>query len=227
MTPMTNDRLTLALDASTYAGSVAVLRGATLVAERTIAMRGEREERLMPAVVDALTESGASASDIALIVCGAGPGSFTSLRIAGAIAKGMATAVGCPLVAVPSLALAVAGSDATRVSGRYLAVLDAMRGDRYVALYDVTVDGTIEEQEPARLVPASEVPTLATVLQARIVGAGESIDAAPHARGVARLGNWLDRFAPVDLEAWEPRYGRAAEAQVQWERTHGRPLPAH
>jgi len=28
-----------------------------------------------------------------------------------------------------------------------------------------------------------------------------------------------------DPRRWEPDYGRPAEAQVQWERTHGRPLP--
>ena len=28
----------------------------------------------------------------------------------------------------------------------------------------------------------------------------------------------------VDLDAWEPSYGRLAEAQVKWEAAHGRPL---
>jgi tRNA threonylcarbamoyladenosine biosynthesis protein TsaB len=35
----------------------------------------------------------------------------------------------------------------------------------------------------------------------------------------------LDRDGPVDLASWEPDYGRLAEAQVRWERAHGRPLP--
>ena len=72
--------LTLALDASTYAGSVAVLRGRAVLAECTVAMRGEREERLMPAVAEALAEVGASPRDVAEVVCGGGPGSFTNLR---------------------------------------------------------------------------------------------------------------------------------------------------
>ena len=33
-------------------------------------------------------------------------------------------------------------------------------------------------------------------------------------------------FDRVDLDRWEPDYGRLAEAQVKWEATHGRPLPA-
>jgi tRNA threonylcarbamoyladenosine biosynthesis protein TsaB len=31
---------------------------------------------------------------------------------------------------------------------------------------------------------------------------------------------------PVDLATWEPAYGRLAEAQVKWEREHGRALPS-
>ena len=98
-----DESLTLALDASTYAGSVAVLRGARVVAERTVAMRGEHEERLMPAVVAALGEAGAVPRAVARVVCGAGPGSFTSLRIAASIAKGVAEGSGATLLAVPSL----------------------------------------------------------------------------------------------------------------------------
>ena len=48
---------TLAIEASTYAVSVAVIQGGIVVAERETAMRGEREERLMPAVADALREA--------------------------------------------------------------------------------------------------------------------------------------------------------------------------
>ena len=47
------------------------------------------------------------------IVCGAGPGSFTSLRIAGSIAKGIAGGANRPLYAVPSMALMVGGLTAT------------------------------------------------------------------------------------------------------------------
>ena len=92
------DGVMLALDASTYEGSVAVFRDSRLAAERTVAMRGEREERLMPAVADALGAAGAGAADVSAIVCGAGPGSFTSLRIAAAIAKGLAVARASPAV---------------------------------------------------------------------------------------------------------------------------------
>ena len=136
--------ITLALDASTQVGTVAVLRDRALVAEGEAVMRGEWEERLMPAVAATLGEAGCSVRDVTRVICGAGPGSFTSLRIAGAIAKGIVMGNGervDGLFAVSSLALIVAGRSAHLEPGRWLALLDAMRGERYAALYEVGAAG--------------------------------------------------------------------------------------
>ena len=126
---------TLVLEAATYAGSAAVLRDGALLGERSVAMRGREHEALMPAVADLLAELDIHPTSLGRIVCGAGPGSFTSLRIAGAIAKGLALAAVCPLVPVSSLALLVAAREGL-VPGRYLAAIDALRGEHYVALFD-------------------------------------------------------------------------------------------
>ena len=82
--------ITLAIEASTYTGTVAVIRDGVVVAERDTAMRGVNEERLMPAVAESLQAAGVAPNAVERVVCGAGPGSFTSLRIAGAIGKGIA-----------------------------------------------------------------------------------------------------------------------------------------
>jgi tRNA threonylcarbamoyladenosine biosynthesis protein TsaB len=213
--------LTLALDASTYTGTVAVIDGGTVLAERAVAMRGAHEERLMPAVAEALAAAGVTAAGLARVVCGAGPGSFTSLRIAASIAKGIAAASSVPLFAVPSLALIAAGNDLP--AGLWLAVLDAMRGEAYAAGY-ATSDGTVAEIAPFALVAREAVAPMAQALGARLAGPAEETAVGPHARGVARLADWLAAAEPVDLAAWEPRYGRVAEAQARWEREHGRPL---
>jgi hypothetical protein len=52
-----------------------------------------------------------------------------------------------------------------------------------------------------------------------------SADWLPHARGAAHVLVSLIASGPVDIDTWEPAYGRLAEAQVRWEETHGRPLP--
>jgi tRNA threonylcarbamoyladenosine biosynthesis protein TsaB len=52
----------------------------------------------------------------------------------------------------------------------------------------------------------------------------ESAVVMPAAAAVVRLREW-GRLEPVALTSWEPEYGRLAEAQVVWERTHGQALP--
>jgi tRNA threonylcarbamoyladenosine biosynthesis protein TsaB len=212
------------LEAATYAGSVAVLDGSRLLGERSVAMRGREHEALMPATAAVLDECGITPAQLGRVICGAGPGSFTSLRIAGGIAKGIAMAAGVPIVPVSSLALVVASQHAL-VSGRYLAAIDALRGEHYVALYEVTVAGDVELVAPSRRVASDSVMATAAEHGAWVVGPGQperSVD--PHARAAARLTKLIDGTIPADLAEWEPAYGRLAEAQVKWEAEHGRPL---
>jgi tRNA threonylcarbamoyladenosine biosynthesis protein TsaB len=218
--------ITLALDASTYGGDVAVLADSVLLAESAAAMKGADEERLMPAVAETLARARIDVTAVDRVVCGAGPGSFTSLRIAGAIAKGVAIGLGVPLFAIPSMALIVGGDE--RRPGRYLAAVDALRGEFYVGLYDVTTNDTVVECEPARLVSASDVDAVAAEYGAIVIGPAHraaGIVAIPRARGVARLEDMLAALGPANVAGWEPAYGRLAEAQVKWESAHGRPLP--
>jgi tRNA threonylcarbamoyladenosine biosynthesis protein TsaB len=217
--------ITLALDASTYVGDVALLDGTRVVAEQSVAMKGAEHERLMPAVVAVLSHAGIGVDSIGRVVCGGGPGSFTSLRIAGAIAKGIASGVGVPLYAVPSMALMIGGAELP--PGRYLAVVDALRGEVYVGLYEVESDAVVELEIP-RLVALGDVERLAADFGAQTVSPSPelgSIVASPRAHVVAHLEDTLRARGPVDLAAWEPAYGRLAEAQVRWEATHGKPLP--
>jgi tRNA threonylcarbamoyladenosine biosynthesis protein TsaB len=236
--------LTLALDAATSEGTVAVVRGGEVLAEAEVMMRGGGgSERLMPAVASALRGAGAVVSDIGRVVCGAGPGSFTSLRIAGSIGKGIAAGLGIPLLAVSSLLLIVAGSRWGRVPGRYLAVLDALRGEVYSAVVEVgwgRDEGggggrgggrrpVVVRSGAVQLLRAAEAVRVGGEMGARLIGPGQGLDAHPHARGVAVLEEGAAagsaRACPVDVGRWEPGYGRLAEAQVRWEAAHGRQLP--
>ncbi len=213
--------LTLALEAATSIGSVAVLRDGELLASREVAMRSGAEEHLLPAIDESLREAGATVHDLARVVCGAGPGSFTSLRVSASLAKGIAFAQGIPLYAVPSLAL-IAG-ETSLADGVYLVVLDALRGDVFAAAYS-RADEAVEELAPVRLVARDSLAREAARLQATVIGPEERPRTNPRAANVVRLGAWLAQ-PPVPLAAWEPDYGRLAEAQVKWEQAHGRPLP--
>lgn len=216
--------ITLAIDASTYVGTTAVMRDGQVVADGDAAMRGRDAEALMPAVASTLARAGVRPPQIDRVVCGAGPGSFTSLRIAASIAKGLALGVGCPLFAVSSLALLIA-ADGAPAAGRYLAVLDALRDEAYVAGYSVAANGGIDVILTERLVRQHDVVQAASALGAVAVGPGQGIDRAPHARGALSLEPLISASGPVDLASWEPGYGRKAEAQMRWEAAHRQPLP--
>jgi tRNA threonylcarbamoyladenosine biosynthesis protein TsaB len=223
---------TLALEGATYEGSVALIRESKVVAERTLTAedghpQGRGGERLMPAVAECIMEAGVKRGDIARIVCGSGPGSFTSLRVAGSVAKGLAVGYGVELYAVSSLLLTVTGVQPSLPIGEYLSVLDAMRGEFFAARIVLRPGGAASQPEPPTLLSAEQLANLIESERAlRTIGPGQQIDAQPHSRGVAPLLAAIIEAGPVDLASWEPDYGRLAEAQVRWEAAHGRPLRA-
>lgn len=215
--------ITLAVDASTYAGSVCVASGGTVLAAREAPMRDARSERLMPAIAATLDDASVAIEAVGRIVCGGGPGSFTSLRIAAAISKGLAMASERPLFAVSSLALMVAAATPALAPGEYLAVLDALRGEVYAAPCIVDEEGQVVDVGPVSLRRAGDIDALEG--STRIIGEGRDLRGAPNARGVVHVEALLERDGPADLGLWEPDYGRVAEAQRRWEAAHGRALP--
>lgn len=91
--------------------------------------------RLLPAVQTMLAAEGLVPADIAEVVVGRGPGSFTGVRIGVATAKGLAHGLGVGLYGAGTLdavawACAIGGSE-----GLLGVVADAMRGEVYPALF--------------------------------------------------------------------------------------------
>lgn len=214
---------TLVIEAATGRGSAAVIRGLEVVASREAAMRADDEERLMPAVAACCDEAGVAPRELARVVCGEGPGSFTSLRIAASIAKGVATAAGCPVFRVSSLLLSAAAAAPRTPDGNYLSVLDAHRDELFVLPVRLE-SGIVEAVGEVRIVAVSEIAGFASSARARTLGPGQEIESAPDAAAAALLIPQVIAAGPVDLVSWEPAYGRAPEAQVRWERQHGRAL---
>jgi len=222
MTMPVPDGLLLVVEAATAAGSLALLeckagRCGDVRATCAVPMGSGRTDVLTPALTQLMQDAGAELSAVVAVLCGAGPGSFTSLRIAGSFAKGLGYGLAVPLYAVPSLLLAVGDGDSAPAAGEYRVALDALRGEVY--LQDVRVDahGLIEPAGPATRVA---VATLAAD-SIRMVNAATAI--VPHASNARWLRDW-SRYGPVPLDTWEPAYGRLAEAQVKWEASHGRAL---
>ena len=106
--------------------------------------------------------------DISAVAIGAGPGSFTGLRIGMATAKGIAFAAACPLWAVSSLAALAHELLEAEPQATVLAVLDARKGEAYAGAYRRDAD-RIVAVGVERVLPPDQLAAFAPV-GARIVG---------------------------------------------------------
>ncbi len=122
----------LAFDSSSPTLSVAVVTAAGN-ATFSIDIGTKHTERLMDAIDICVSRSGIARSDIDLIACALGPGSFTGLRIGMATAKGLALSLGKPWVAVPILDCLAFGLEC--FPGLVVPVLDGKKGRLYAAMY--------------------------------------------------------------------------------------------
>lgn len=131
--------LLLVMDTSTSSMTIAVMRGGEVLGERSA--HGERNHsvHLLPAVQELLHSLELRPRDLAAIAVGAGPGSYTGVRIAVSAAKTMAWALRVPLLGVSSLAALAAGAR-RRLSGAggswYVPLLNARRGQAFTAVYE-------------------------------------------------------------------------------------------
>jgi tRNA threonylcarbamoyladenosine biosynthesis protein TsaB len=124
----------LALDASTDWLSVAAGDGPRWHAAAEPAGR-QHSQRLLPLVESVLDQAGWRLRDLDGIAFGAGPGSFTGVRIACGVAQGLALGAGLPVVPVCTLeALAQAAWEAQKRT-HVLVVQDARMQEVYTAAY--------------------------------------------------------------------------------------------
>jgi tRNA threonylcarbamoyladenosine biosynthesis protein TsaB len=94
----------LALDTSTETMAVA-LRGPLGVRLHEGEGGAQASASLLPTIQALLREQGLRAADLSAVAFGCGPGAFTGLRTACAVAQGLALGAGCPVVPVDSLML--------------------------------------------------------------------------------------------------------------------------
>lgn len=133
----------LALETSAAVATVALVIDADTV-ERSIATPREQTEKMLPLVDELLAAAGLRVADLDAIVFGRGPGSFTGLRVAAALAQGLALASGRPIVAVSSLAAAAQRAYRELGAERSLVCVDARMGEVYSAAFAIEKGPTEE-----------------------------------------------------------------------------------
>ncbi len=93
----------LAIETSTYSGSVAVSEDDMILGEYYLNMGPSHSERLVPAIDMLLGELGIGRKELGGVAVSLGPGSFTALRVGISTAKGLAYSLGIPVTGAYSL----------------------------------------------------------------------------------------------------------------------------
>jgi tRNA threonylcarbamoyladenosine biosynthesis protein TsaB len=130
--------LTLALDTTTRAGSVAVVNGDDVLAVVKGDAARTHGERLPAELDEALRRAGIVIRDVQLLAVASGPGAFTGLRIGLAAIQGLAMVTGLPVIAVSALDAHAFAVDAGGTAARAAPVavwMDAQRGEVFAAYY--------------------------------------------------------------------------------------------
>lgn len=130
----------LALDTATSATTVAVLAAgaAEPIEARDDPPAGQRPRHtaeLLALATALLERCGLTFADLDRIAVGIGPGSFTGLRIGLATARALALATGAELVTVSTLRALALPAEAHAPGAVVLAVIDARRGEAFVAAW--------------------------------------------------------------------------------------------
>lgn len=218
----------LALDTSTATGSVAVGSGGELLTEVALRVDAGHSSALLPAIDYAMRSAGLAARDLRAVVVGAGPGSFTGVRVAAATAKGIVHALGVPMFAFSGLLAIAAASGAD--GHEVCAVLDARRRDVFAACY--RFKRGVEEVFPPEACSLDALlgrfrgivpPVFAgegAVLHQDEIKQRLGAPVVPEFVGLPRASAllWLLRTVPEwgmipDPPAWEPEYLRASGAE--------------
>ncbi|MEY2622227.1 MAG: hypothetical protein RIT26_2047 [Pseudomonadota bacterium] len=199
--------------------------------------------RIVPLAQATLHELGLGWADLDAIVMGRGPGSFTGLRTACAVAQGLAYGARRPVIPIDTLWAMAEDARQDQTEARVLAVLDARMGQFYVAAWhyqagrwtlveDNALKNPPEVHWPGTWLEQGSVLTAAGLgldpLWPRLQGGSgpprQKMTATPNAKALLRLAPhaWAEGLA-VPAEGALPLYVRDKVALTMAERAAPQP----
>ncbi len=220
----------LALDTATERCSAALWADATVTLREAWAPR-EHARLILPMLEELLREARLGGAELDAVAFGRGPGAFTGVRLAVAVAQGLGYAWGKPLIAVSDLQAIAAQALQEPSSRRVLVCQDARMGEVYWACFDAAEGGALSplpRGEEALSAP-ERVAVPAAWAQGRLpfLGAGSGFEAypvlrerfavqltavrselRPHAREIAALAAAAGLAAAVPAAQAQPVYLR-------------------
>ncbi|HQP37964.1 MAG TPA: tRNA (adenosine(37)-N6)-threonylcarbamoyltransferase complex dimerization subunit type 1 TsaB [Polyangiaceae bacterium] len=220
----------LVVDTATRAAIAASVDDGVVVRQASNQEQTRHAERLLPMIDDAMAGAAWGLSDLDLIVCGQGPGSFTGVRVGMATAKGLALACGAPLVGIVSLQAMAHAARQQQGPAPVVALLDAKKNEVFLAVYDACGKQIVAPSHLPRTEVASWMrsSTLAELDNPIVVGeVAHELDLPqarllrhpdadlPCARSMAALAVEAWTRDPVDgIETLEPLYVRPPDIHL-------------
>lgn len=215
----------LILETSGRAGTVGVAVGSVVVAARSLDGAKRHNRDLVPTCGELLAEGGFAPKQLAGVMAGIGPGSYTGLRVGLTAAKGFALATGCAFVAVPTYHTLAAQAPTDWPSVEVIG--DALQGTIYRQRFGPADDaglrpptGELEivnfEQWKAALAPDAGVTGPgAEQFRAKLDGHPVAVtaDCHPTTAAVLRVGRTLSPLTRPEWYAVEPLYLRGSSAE--------------
>jgi tRNA threonylcarbamoyl adenosine modification protein YeaZ len=200
--------LILAVETSGRLGSVALAQGDKLLAESRFSGPMRHSAEIFPAVTDLLSRFNKKPDQIEHVYISVGPGSFTGLRIAVTLAKTLALANNTKLarhpfggiVAVDTLDCIAANINPQDKSERLGVILDAKRGQFFIAVYEKTPDAIWKKVLPDCLMTAEEF--LSRFTDKPIVLTGEG------------LVFYKDKFAGPNVSVLDEKFWNPSAANI-------------
>jgi tRNA threonylcarbamoyladenosine biosynthesis protein TsaB len=231
-TNKTREPLILSLETSGRLGSVALTQGEKLLSEKQFSGPMRHSAEIFPAIVGLLEQFSKKPADVKQVYISIGPGSFTGLRIAVTIAKSMALANQTKIVAVDTLDCIAANvikltaehaehaeekinqkdlcglCDLSGEIQRLAVILDAKRGQFFIAVYEKTQDSRHKKtQDPIWKKTLSDCLMTADEFLVRCVD-----------KPVALIGEGLvfykDKFACPGIRVLDEKYWNPSAASV-------------
>ena len=209
--------ISLLLDTSNQALSVAVNRDGKMIAEINTNYKKTHSETLVDNIQKVLSIADIKKNHIDRIIVAKGPGSYTGVRIGITVAKMLAKQLNIPIYSVSSLfVLAVSN----HITGNAVPLIDARRGHVYGAVYNIQEDDYTEVIAPAYI----EFSTLAADIDEGVflLNSEEkiTIDIDEYTHVTPRISE-AERYKKAlkleDADQLVPDYLRISEAERNWQ----------
>lgn len=192
--------LILAVETSGRLGSVALAEGNKLFSETCFSGPMRHSAEIFPAITDLLGKFDKKPGQIEQIHISVGPGSFTGLRIAVTFAKTMALANQSKIVAVDTLDAIAANVIPQYKSEKLGVILDAKRGQFFIAVYEKTQDAIWNKILPDCLMTAEDFVSRFTDKPIMLIGEG--------------LVFYKDKFASKNVRLLDEKFWNPSAANV-------------